>query len=190
MSTYRIDLDRMNRHKVITYFHYVNFNNGYASLASAALALRWIGVPHLMPDWMTKKLRAAGLLSSDGELAFTVATDQRAAPYGQSYGFPFEGAELPNIVSVNLASLDTTEAAAVFKSPVADGLKQDHMTALRTVLDILGLPFPAWAVRRGPNKVGSFTGMFPPAVDMDAVECEEFCDELGLDATVPTRVAA
>jgi hypothetical protein len=187
-TTYRIDLDRMNRHKVITYFHYVNFNNGYAPLASAALALRWIGVPHLMPDWMTTKLRTAGLLSDDGDLAFTVAADSRAAPYGQSYGFPFEGAEEPNIVTVNLAALDTEEAAAVFKGRV-DGLKQDHMTALRTVLDILGLPFPAWATRRGPNTVGSFTGMFAPATSMDDVESDELCDMLGLEAITPTRRA-
>jgi hypothetical protein len=190
MATYRIDLDRLNRHKVITYFHFVNFNNGYATLASAALALRWIGVPHLMPDWMTKKLRTAGLLNDEGDLSFTVPEDKRAAPYGPTYGFPFEGAEQPNIVSVNLASLDTAAAEAVFKAPICEGLRQDHMTALRTVLDILGLPLPAWAVRRGPNKAGSFTGMFTPASTMDEVEIDELADELGLEAHCPNRVAA
>ena len=187
MSTYRIDLDRLNREKVITYFHFVNFNNGYAPLASAALALRWIGLQHLMPDWMTKKLRTAGLLSADGEISFTVPTDQRAAPYGPTFGAPLEGAEVPNIVTVNLASLATATACEVFKTPVADGLKQDHMTALRTVLDIFGLPLPEWAKRRGPQQAGSFTGMFAPATSMEAVELDELADELGMDAYAPAR---
>lgn len=189
MTTYRIDLDRLNRHQVITYFHFVNFNNGYASLASAALALRWIGVPHLMPDWMTKKLRTAGLLSDGGDISFTVPANQRAAPYGQSYGFPLEGAEQPDIVSVYVAALDTAEARGVFKAPIADGLKQDHMTAFRTVMDILGLPLPAWAIRRGPNKIGSFTGEFPNAINMSEAELDDLADELGLEAIQP-RLAA
>jgi hypothetical protein len=178
VSTYRIDLDRLNRQEVITYFHFVNFNNGYASLASAALALRWIGVPHLMPDWMTRKLRMAGLLNDEGDLSFTVAADQRAAAYGPSFGFPLEGAEVPNIVTVNVAALDTETARAVFKAPVAEGLKQDHMTALRTIMDILGLPLPAWAVRRGPTKTGSFSNKLPPATNMDEAEIYELADEL------------
>jgi hypothetical protein len=190
MATYRIDLDRLNRNKVITYFHFVNFNNGYAPLASAALALRWIGAPHLMPDWMARKLRIAGLLNNEGDLSFTVPAERRAAPYGPTYGFPLEGAEQPNIVSLNLASLDTPAAAAVFKAPVADGLKQDHMTALRTVLDILGLPLPAWAARRGPNKAGSFTGIFSPATNMEEAELDELADDLGLEAHRPGRLAA
>jgi hypothetical protein len=178
-TTYRIDLDRLNRQKVITYFHYVNFYSGYASLASAALALRWIGVPHLMPDWMTRKLRMAGLLGDDGELRFTVPEDKIAAPYGPTYGFPLDGSEQPNIVTVNLASLNTLDAAATFRTPVSEPTSHDHMTALRSVLDILGLPFPAWAVRRGLRQ-GSFTNMFPPAISMDDVEAEEFCDDLGI----------
>lgn len=189
MATYRIDLDRLNRHQVITYFHFVNFNNGYASLASAALALRWIGVPHLMPDWMTNKLRMAGLLSDEGDLSFTVPADQRAAPYGQSYGFPIEGAEQPNVVSVYVAALDTAAARDVFKASVADGLKQDHMTAFRTVMDILGLPLPAWAIRRGTNKIGSFTGKFLKAINLGEAELDDLADELGLEAIQP-RLAA
>lgn len=190
MTTYRIDLDRLNRHKVITYFHFVNFNNGYAPLASAALALRWIGLPHLMPDWLMKKLRTAGLLNDDGEISFTVPADKRAAPYGLTYGAPIEGAELPNIVSINIAALDTLKAQAVFKAPVADGLKQDHMTALRTVLDILGLPFPAWAKRRGPQQAGAFTGMFAPATSMHQAEVDDLAHDMGWEAISPARALA